>query len=153
ASITVRGLNGRSLSEAWKEGARAHLGITVPGFPNLFLMYGPNTNLGGGSIIYMLESQARYIRSAVQFLLARPDHYLDVRTEAEQRWDDEVQSRLTRSVWTRCSSWYRNAQGRVVSNWPGRTSEYRWRTRRLDPADFHVIRIHPTPGTPSDTPP
>src|SRR5690606_1473767 len=88
-----------------------------------------------------------------QFLLARPDHYLDVRTEAEQRWDDEVQSRLTRSVWTRCSSWYRNAQGRVVSNWPGRTSEYRWRTRRLDPADFHVIRIHPTPGTPSHPPP
>ncbi|WP_298183073.1 NAD(P)/FAD-dependent oxidoreductase [Saccharomonospora sp.] len=152
ASVTVRGLDGRTLSDAWREGARAHLGITVPGFPNLFLMYGPNTNLGGGSIIYMLESQARYIRSAVQFLLAHPGRYLDVRAEAEQRWDDEVQSRLARSVWTRCHSWYRNAYGRVVSNWPGRTSEYRRRTRRMDPADFHVVPAHSAPNKRTSAP-
>ncbi|WP_199433092.1 flavin-containing monooxygenase [Qaidamihabitans albus] len=138
APIKIHGLDHRPLSEAWSEGARAHLGITVPGFPNMFLMYGPNTNLGGGSVVYMLESQARYIRDAVRRLAARPGRYLDVRPEAERRWDTEVQRRLGRSVWTRCSSWYRNEHGRVVSNWPGRTAEYRRRTRRLDPADFRA---------------
>lgn len=138
APMKVHGLGHRPLSRAWSEGARAHLGITVPGFPNMFLMYGPNTNLGGGSIIYMLESQARYIRDAVRRLTRHPGRYLDVRAEAEQRWDDEVQGRLARSVWTRCSSWYRNEHGRVVSNWPGRTREYRRRTRAVDLADFHV---------------
>ncbi|WP_083666721.1 NAD(P)/FAD-dependent oxidoreductase [Saccharomonospora sp. CUA-673] len=138
APMTIRGLRGRELTEAWSEGARAHLGITVPGFPNMFLMYGPNTNLGGGSIVYMLESQARYVRAAVQRLAARPGRFLDVRPEAERAWDAMVQSRLARSVWTRCHSWYRNAHGRVVSNWPGRTREYRLRTRTLDPADFRI---------------
>lgn len=138
APMKIHGLDHRPLSTAWSEGARAHLGITVPGFPNLLLVYGPNTNLGGGSIIYMLESQARYIRDAVRRLADRPGHYLDVRPEAEQRWDDEMQGRLARSVWTRCSNWYRTAQGRVVSNWPGRTAEYRRRTRRLNPRDFRA---------------
>ncbi|WP_024874213.1 flavin-containing monooxygenase [Saccharomonospora piscinae] len=140
APITVRGLGGRTLAEAWRDGARAHLGITVPGFPNLFVMYGPNTNLGGGSVVHMLESQARYVREAVRFLVDHPEFDLDVRPEAEQRWDDEVQKRLARSVWTRCRSWYRGVHGRVVSIWPGRTSEYRRRTRALRLADFHVRR-------------
>jgi hypothetical protein len=108
----------------------------------MFLMYGPNTNLGGGSIIYMLESQARYIRDAVRKLAAHPGTYLDARPEVEQRWDTEVQARLARSVWTRCHNWYRNAYGRVVSNWPGRTHEYRRRTRRIDPADFRAGIAH-----------
>ncbi|EHR51468.1 putative flavoprotein involved in K+ transport [Saccharomonospora marina XMU15] len=138
APMKVHGVGHRPLSQSWSEGARAHLGITVPGFPNMFLMYGPNTNLGGGSIIYMLESQARYIGDAVRKLVRHPGHYLDVRAEAEQRWDDEVQARLERSVWTRCSSWYRNEHGRVVSNWPGRTGEYRKRTRAVELADFEV---------------
>lgn len=139
-SMSVRGVDGRTLSEAWRDGARAHLGITVPGFPNLFLVYGPNTNLGGGSIVHMLESQARYIREAVRWLRRHPDAALDVHPEAEQRWDDEVQARLTRSAWTRCRSWYRDARGRVVSIWPGRTFEYRRRTRTLRLADFRIRR-------------
>ncbi|MFF5991783.1 flavin-containing monooxygenase [Prauserella flavalba] len=138
APMRISGLDGRALSDAWSEGARAHLGITVPGFPNLFLIYGPNTNLGGGSIIYMLESQARYVRDAVRILAGNPGRYLDVRPVAEQEWDTEVQTRLARSVWTRCSSWYRNEHGRVVSNWPGRTHEYRRRTRKVNLADFRV---------------
>ncbi|EHR60903.1 flavin-containing monooxygenase [Saccharomonospora cyanea] len=147
-SMTVRGLEGRDLSDAWRDGARAHLGITVPGFPNLFLLYGPNTNLGGGSIVHMLESQARYVREAVRWLASHSDHYLDVRPEVEQRWDREVQDRLARSVWTRCRSWYRDAGGRVVSIWPGRTSEYRRHTRALRLADFRLGRVR----TPSTTP-
>ncbi|WP_019813447.1 flavin-containing monooxygenase, partial [Saccharomonospora saliphila] len=100
SSLTVRGLDGRVLSRTWADGARAHLGITVPGYPNLFLLYGPNTNLGGGSVLHMLESQARYVADAVRLLAARPDVALDVRPEAERRWDAEVQGRLRRSVWT-----------------------------------------------------
>ncbi|SFQ49492.1 Predicted flavoprotein CzcO associated with the cation diffusion facilitator CzcD [Amycolatopsis arida] len=145
--VEITGLGGRRLSAAWHAGARAHLGITVPGFPNMFLMYGPNTNLGGGSIIHVLESQARYIRQAVRRLVAHPGHYLDVRTEVERRWDDEVQRRLARSVWTRCRSWYRNEHGRVVANWPGRTGEYRRRTRRFDVTDY---RIGAASGSTSD---
>ncbi|MBK1788239.1 flavin-containing monooxygenase [Prauserella cavernicola] len=138
APMKIHGLDGRGLEQTWSEGARAHLGITVPGFPNLFLIYGPNTNLGGGSIIYMLESQARYVRDAVRILAEHPRRWLDVRPAAERDWDVEVQTRLARSVWTRCDSWYRNEHGRVVANWPGRTHEYRRRTRRVDLADFRV---------------
>lgn len=136
--MKIHGLGHRPLTGTWSDGARAHLGITVPGFPNMFLVYGPNTNLGGGSVVYMLESQARYIRDAVSKLRARPGRYLDVRPEVEHGWDETVQRRLARSVWTRCQSWYRAASGRVVSNWPGRTREYRTRTRRVDLADFRV---------------
>ncbi|WP_216216508.1 flavin-containing monooxygenase [Amycolatopsis aidingensis] len=136
--MEIHGLGGAPLTERWSRGARAYLGISVPEFPNMFLMYGPNTNLGGGSIIYMLESQARYIRQAVQHLAAHPGRYLDVRPEQERHWDTEIQRRLAGSVWTRCSSWYRNEHGRVVTNWPGRTWEYRRRTRRLDLTSYRV---------------
>ncbi|KID30347.1 putative flavoprotein involved in K+ transport [Prauserella sp. Am3] len=138
APMKIHGLGHRPLGDAWSDGARAHLGITVPGFPNMFLMYGPNTNLGGGSVVYMLESQARYVRDAVQRLAAHPGRYLDVRPEAERAWDETVQHRLAGSVWTRCRSWYRTAHGRVVSNWPGRTLEYRRRTRAVNPGDFRI---------------
>ncbi|MCR3722950.1 MULTISPECIES: flavin-containing monooxygenase [Prauserella salsuginis group] len=151
APMTINGLGGRELAETWRDGARAHLGITVPGFPNMFLMYGPNTNLGGSSIVYMLESQARYIRDAVAMLRSRPGRYLDVRPEVEHAWDESVQRRLARSVWTRCRSWYRAAGGRVVSNWPGRTREYRTRTRRVHLADFRVGSASPHPSWPART--
>jgi cation diffusion facilitator CzcD-associated flavoprotein CzcO len=137
APMKIRGLDGREIHDAWPDGARAYLGMAVPGFPNLFLMYGPNTNLGAGSIIYMLEAQARYIRQAVD-LLARPSApaCLEVREEVEERFDAEMQTRLSSAVWTMCSSWYRNATGRVVTNWPGQVHEYYRRTKVLDPADY-----------------
>ena len=137
--LEVRGLGGRSLHDAWSGGARAYLGITVPGFPNMFCVYGPNTNLGAGSIIYMIERQARYIRQAVE-QLARPGvSYVDVRPDVEERYDREVQKRLGRSVWSACTSWYRQADGRVTTNWPGLVTEYDRRTRRFDVADFRVV--------------
>ncbi|OXM64546.1 flavin-containing monooxygenase [Amycolatopsis vastitatis] len=136
--IEVRGLGGRSLRDAWSGGARAYLGITVPGFPNLFCVYGPNTNLGAGSIIYMIERQARYIRQAVEQLTRPGVSSLDVRPEVERRYDAEVQARLGHSVWSACTSWYRQADGRVTTNWPGLVTEYDRRTRRLDVADYRV---------------
>lgn len=136
--ITITGLGGIRLADQWLRGARAYLGIAVPHFPNMFVLYGPNTNLGGGSIIHMLESQIAYVRQAVEHLAAIPAGFLTVREAAEQSWDDEVQTRLARSVWVGCRSWYRNADGRVVANWPGRTGEYRRRTRTFDPAAYHL---------------
>ncbi|MGH3620518.1 MAG: flavin-containing monooxygenase, partial [Sciscionella sp.] len=143
APMKVRGLGGRDLGEVWHEGARAYLGMTVPDFPNMFLMYGPNTNLGANSIIYMLERQARYTVQAVRTLAGRPGRYLNVRSDVERRFDDEMQRRLRRSMWTLCHSWYRNSNGRVTTNWPGLVSEYDRRTRKLDLTDY---RITTAPG-------
>ncbi|BDU02587.1 flavin-containing monooxygenase [Nocardia sputorum] len=137
APMNIYGLGGRKLADVWgDEGARAYLGLSVPQFPNLFLMYGPNTNVGAGSIIYMLESQARYIRQVVRYLTDRPGRYLAARAATEQRWDDWLQQRLKDTPWNFCSSWYRNASGRITNNWPGATVLYRHKTRTFDPADY-----------------
>jgi cation diffusion facilitator CzcD-associated flavoprotein CzcO/acetyl esterase/lipase len=136
APMEIRGEDGLDLNEVWRDGAEAYLGMTVAGFPNLFVMYGPNTNLGSGSIIYQLESQMNYIVDAVR-LLRRNGGRLAVRAEVQRSFDREVQERLSTSVWqTGCSNWYVDENGRDSQNWPGFTLEYRWRTRRLDPADY-----------------
>ncbi|RZQ60615.1 flavin-containing monooxygenase [Amycolatopsis suaedae] len=137
--LKIRGLGGRELSEAWAGGARAYLGMTIPGFPNLFCMYGPNTNLGAGSIVYMLERQARYIRRMAEHLGRPGVSYVDVRPEVERRYDSEVQRRLAASVWASCASWYREESGRVSANWPGLVSEYHRRTREPDLADYRTV--------------
>ncbi|MCE7004504.1 NAD(P)/FAD-dependent oxidoreductase [Kibdelosporangium philippinense] len=138
APMRIRGRDGQDLrADAWAKGARAYLGISVPRFPNLFLMYGPNTNLGGGSIVYMIERQARYIARLVRYL--RPGQAIEVRPEVAERFDEEMQRRLADTVWTSCDNWYRVSSGRVISNWPGLVSEYDRRTRTSDRAAY-VIR-------------
>jgi cation diffusion facilitator CzcD-associated flavoprotein CzcO/acetyl esterase/lipase len=136
APMEIRGRDGLDLNEVWREGANAYLGMTVAGFPNLFVMYGPNTNLGSGSIIFQLESQMTYIADAIE-RLRRSGGLLAVRPEVQQSFDSEMQSRLSTSVWqTGCNNWYLDEQGRNTNNWPGFTLEYRRRTKRLDPADY-----------------
>ena len=136
APMEIRGRDGRDLNEVWREGANAYLGMTVAGFPNLFVMYGPNTNLGSGSIIFQLESQMTYIADAVE-RLRRMGGQLSVRPEVQQSFDSEMQSRLSTSVWqTGCNNWYVDEHGRNTNNWPGFTLEYRRRTRHLDPGDY-----------------
>ena len=137
--MEVTGAGGRSLREAWARGAHAHLGITVPGFPNLFLMYGPNTNTSGGSIIVYLEAQAAYLRQALEHLGARGAAAIEVRPDVEAASDAATQARFAGTAWTRCDSWYRDATGRVVANWPGYMREYVERTRVLDPAEFTFL--------------
>jgi hypothetical protein len=105
----------------------------------MFLVYGPNTNVGAGSIIYMHERQARYLRLAVDHLAASGPGWLDVREEAEERFDTELQARLAHTVWTKCTSWYREANGRVTANWPGTMREYGKRTRRFDPENYSLV--------------
>ena len=128
---------GRSLQEAWAAGAEAYLGTAVAGFPNLFMLYGPNTNLGHNSIILMLESQFRWIVQAVQRVPSGGS--LEVRADVMRRYNDWVQQRLAGTVFAAgCSSWYLTPDGRNTQNWPGTTVAYRLRTRRLKDEDLEV---------------
>lgn len=133
ADIRITGRDGVTLAREWREGAYAHLGMTVPGFPNLFLIYGPNTNSGNTSVLYFIERQAAYVVQAVRRLSSGP---LTVRRGVAAAFDEEMQQRLSRSVWAGCRSWYRNTAGRVITNWPGHASEYRRRVARLRRADY-----------------
>jgi cation diffusion facilitator CzcD-associated flavoprotein CzcO len=141
APVRISGLGGRDLNEEWAGGARAHLGITVPGFPNMFLVYGPNTNLGGNSIIAMMEGQFGYLRDLTRLVAAHSGSYVDVRRTAADEFDTEMRDRLGRSVWAGCESWYRDENGRITTNWPGLVREYRRRTARVDPRDYAVTRV------------
>ena len=150
APIRIRGLGGRVLEDVWRDGAEAYLGLSVSGFPNLFIMYGPNTNLGAGSIIHMLESQMNWVVGAVQQMVRRPGVALDLRDSVQSAFDREVQERLRGSVWqSGCTSWYRTPSGRVVNNWPGMMSEYRRRTRTFVPAIYRTIAPRPAETAPA----
>jgi cation diffusion facilitator CzcD-associated flavoprotein CzcO len=137
--MEIHGAGGRDLKEEWAQGAHAHLGITVPGFPSMFVMYGPNTNTSGGSIIFYLEAQARYVRQAIQQMRRRDAAAIDVRPEVEAASATEVQDRFTGTAWTLCDSWYRTEDGRIVANWPGSMRDYLEQTRELDPAEYEFI--------------
>ncbi|OBH51909.1 NAD(P)/FAD-dependent oxidoreductase [Mycobacterium sp. E2479] len=137
APMTITGRDGRDLHSQWARGARAHLGMAVPGFPNMFMIYGPNTNLGSSSIILMMEQQARYIRQiAEQLASGGPGRAFEVREAVEQAYDTEIQSRLDNGVWTACDSWYRTASGRVTTNWPGLVREYQRRAEAVAFDDY-----------------
>jgi cation diffusion facilitator CzcD-associated flavoprotein CzcO len=137
--MEITGAGGRDLRDDWADGAHAHLGMTVPGFPSMFVMYGPNTNTSGGSIIFYLETQAAYIRQAIQQLRSRGAAAIDVRRDVEAASDREVQARFAGTAWTQCDSWYRNEDGRIVANWPGSMREYLEQARELDPSEFEFI--------------
>jgi cation diffusion facilitator CzcD-associated flavoprotein CzcO len=138
APMQVTGVGGADLHrDAWADGAHAHLGVTVPGFPNLFCVYGPNTNLGGSSIIGMMEAQAGWIAEVVGRLRTGEVRAVAVRPEAAAAYDEEMQGRLGDSVWASCDSWYRDG-GRITTNWPGLVSEYQ---RRLDGVDWSELEV------------
>jgi cation diffusion facilitator CzcD-associated flavoprotein CzcO len=140
ATLPVSGLDGRRLQETWKDGAQAYLGISVSGFPNFFMLYGPNTNLGGNSIIYMLEGQIGYALRAIQALEARRLAWLDVLPGVQDAFNSWVQSASRKSVWeTGCHSWYTTPSGRNTNNWPSQTFMYRYRVRRFDLSDYHQV--------------
>ncbi|WP_051343308.1 flavin-containing monooxygenase [Pseudonocardia spinosispora] len=138
--MDITGTEGRSLRDVWSGGAHAHLGLTVPGFPSMFLLYGPNTNTSGGSIIFFLERQVGYLRQALSRVRDSGAAAIDVRPEVEAASDREVQSRFAGTAWTMCDSWYRNENGRVIANWPNYMKDYGERTRTLNPDDFTLVR-------------
>ncbi|GAB2457182.1 flavin-containing monooxygenase [Jatrophihabitans fulvus] len=137
--MRVTGRDGVTIEDAWQQGAHAHLGLSVPGFPSLFVMYGPNTNTSGGSIIHFLEAQAGYVRRAVQLADERRAA-LDVRPDVEAATDREVQNRFAGTAWLECDSWYRNESGRIVTNWPGYMREYARRAADVKPDDYEFVR-------------
>jgi cation diffusion facilitator CzcD-associated flavoprotein CzcO len=139
--IGLLGRDGVDLADAWKrDGIGAHLGITVAGYPNLFLLVGPNTALGHSSMVFMIEAQVRYVMQALDLLRQRTGSYVEVREDAQDRFVSEVQDQLGDTVWqSGCNSWYLDAQGRNSTIWPEFTVSYWRRTRRLDPADFVVV--------------
>jgi 4-hydroxyacetophenone monooxygenase len=140
--MTVTGRDGVDLHERWAGEPRAYLGVTVPGFPNLFCLYGPNTNIViNGSIVYFSECGVRYILECLRLVLGTANAGLDVRTDVHDRFNEEVDAENRRMAWgaSDVNSWYKNATGRVSQNWPFTLLAYWQRTLRPDPDDYELI--------------
>jgi len=132
SAIDVSGWDGLSIEEAWADGASAYLGVTTAGFPNLFMLYGPNTN--NGSILTMIESQVDYVLRLIQWLDREDLCWIDVRPESMERYNQEIQHAISKiEVWQAdCNGYYRSPSGRIVTQWPYSMTEYRRRTLEPD---------------------
>ena len=145
--IAVTGVDGQRLSDAWTDGAHAYLGTVVAGFPNCYVLYGPNTNLGHNSILFMVERQLNLVLQALAAQTRASSGAgtpsVTVRRAAYDRDDRHTQGQMARTAWAgACTSWYKDATGRITNNWPTWTVRFWWDTLRLRPADFDL----PTPG-------
>jgi cation diffusion facilitator CzcD-associated flavoprotein CzcO len=136
----VRGKEGLTLADTWQGSMQAHRGTTVAGFPNLFFLIGPNTGLGHNSIIFMIESQANYVMDAINTMDARGVAAVEVRQEAQDAFNQQVQEDMKGTVWTSggCVSWYLDAKGKNTVLWPGFTWSFRELTRKFDPAHYEL---------------
>lgn len=143
--MRIRGRDGLDLNDAWRRGAMAYLGLTVPGFPNFFMLYGPNTNLGHNSIIYMLESQIDHVMRCINAMRKREMTRIEVDSGRYRSYNRHIQQRLAHTVWNGCKSWYVDANGHNSTNWPGFTLTYRWLTRHSSLDAYRFTR--PEPGT------
>lgn len=147
APLEVEGAGGRKLQEEWRAGAEAYYGVTVSGFPNLFLLYGPNTNLGHNSILFMIECQVSYAIRCLEEVVRRGAAWIDVRPEAQERYNDEIQRELAGTAWNAaCGSWYKTEAGKITNNWSGFTTQYWWRTRRPDFSAYQLPAREPRSG-------
>jgi cation diffusion facilitator CzcD-associated flavoprotein CzcO len=152
AAEHITGRDGRTLAEVWNGSPRAYLGVAVAGFPNLFLLLGPNTGLGSTSVVLMIEAQVEYLLRALGHLRQAGAATIEPRPEAQQAFLAEVDARMRPTVWSSggCASWYMDRTGRVSAIWPGFSSGYRRRLRRFDPG--HHLTTPPLPaerGTPA----
>jgi cation diffusion facilitator CzcD-associated flavoprotein CzcO len=144
----IRGREGKTLAELWQGSAEAYLGTTVAGFPNLFLLVGPNTGLGHNSLVFMIESQLNYLMECLRFSEDSGMEVWEVRENVQRAFNERLQQDLKGSVWTSggCQSWYIDVNGRNSTVWPGFTWRYRRRLRRFTPADYRLrTRTAPTP--------
>jgi cation diffusion facilitator CzcD-associated flavoprotein CzcO len=147
APFEVRGAGKRDLAEEWRDGAEAYLGTTISGFPNLFLLVGPNTGLGHSSMIFMIESQVTYVLDAIRTMRKKALSSVEVRADAQARYNREIRRRLEGTVWaTGCMSWYLTSTGRNTTLWPGFTFEFRLRTRRFDEASYDTESVAHAPA-------
>jgi cation diffusion facilitator CzcD-associated flavoprotein CzcO len=133
----IIGRDGVDLTERWRDGAEAYKGMAVSGFPNLFILMGPNTALGHNSVVFMIEAQVHYLMRALTAMRTADATRVEVRPEVEAGWNERLQRRLARTVWSSdCRSWYKDARGRIVTLWPGFTVEYWLRTRHFDAPSY-----------------
>ena len=138
----VTGLPGHSLAADWRDGAEAYYGIGVTGFPNLHQLVGPSTALGHNSVIFMIEAQVHYVMQCLRELGRRGADYLDVKPEAQRRFNERVQSGLRGTVWSSgCASWYQQADGKNFTIWPFATWRYWLETRRVRTEHYEFVRI------------
>ena len=141
--MELRGRDGQTIRELWgDDDSRAHLGLTVPGFPNLFCLYGPNTNLGhGGSIIFIAECQVRYLLACLMRMLEDDIAALECTQEAYHDYNERLDTEHAGMIWTHSGmdTWYRNKHGRVVSVMPWRLVDYWKMTREPNFDDYHLI--------------
>jgi cation diffusion facilitator CzcD-associated flavoprotein CzcO len=139
APMEIVGCDGRTLAQEWEEVARAYLGLSIPAFPNMFLLYGPNTNGGTGSVIYTLEAGMGHVIAALRELDRVAAGRIEVRREAAGRFDRELRAALAGTVWhTGCTSWYVDENGNDPSQWPWLWSDYRRRTEKLVPGAYDL---------------
>jgi len=143
APFEVRGRDGLDLDAAWREGAEAYKGTAVAGFPNLFLLVGPNTGLGHNSMVYMIESQHQYVLDCLQQMRAHGTDTVEVKPSAQRAYNQKLVERLSKTVWATggCVSWYRNKAGKNTTLWPGFTFEYRLRTRKFDAHNYELHKL------------
>jgi cation diffusion facilitator CzcD-associated flavoprotein CzcO len=137
------GRDGQSLRDAWADGMEAHLGTAVAGFPNFFLLIGPNTGLGHSSMVFMIESQIAYILDALTTMDAEGLRQVEVRPEVQRAFVDGVRSSMRNTIWTRggCTSWYLDSQGRNTTLWPSFTFRFRQLTRRFDRSQYRTVAM------------
>jgi cation diffusion facilitator CzcD-associated flavoprotein CzcO len=137
----VRGRDGQLLDDAWQGSPRAHLGCTIPGFPNFFMLLGPNTGLGHSSMVYMIESQVAYVLDALRVMDEHAAEAAEVRADTVESFNDRLEAQLAGTVWnTGCASWYLDDTGRNATLWPDWTWRFRQRTARFDPAEYELLR-------------
>ena len=130
--LDVVGVGGRRLHEDWSEVAHAYMGLTVSGYPNFFMLYGPNTNQGGNSIIVMLEAQATYVLGALRAMRRYRVHTVDVRRDVMDGYNRELQEALDGTIWSDgCQSYFKNANGKIATQLPQTSRWYAQRTRRF----------------------
>jgi cation diffusion facilitator CzcD-associated flavoprotein CzcO len=137
--MEIAGAGGRTLSEAWARLPRAYLGLSVPDFPNLFLLYGPNTNGGSGSVVNTLESGIGHVVAALDEMAAADARRIEVSRDAAERFDRELRDALAATVWhTGCTNWYVDENGNDPNQWPWVWTTYRRRTERLEPGAYEL---------------
>jgi len=137
--LDIRGNNGITIKEHWKDGPKTYLGIMTDKFPNFFMMYGPNTNLGHNSIIIMSESQANYIAQCIDMLNKTENKSMEVKEAILSSYHTELQKRLDNMIWSGIEqSWYKSPSGSITNNYPGRTMEYMRRTKSVNFSEYDL---------------
>ena len=141
APMEIAGADGRRLSDEWADVARAYLGLSVPGFPNMFLLYGPNTNGGSGSVVNTIEAGMTHVIAALGELERADARRIEVTPAAAEQFDRELREALAGTVWhSGCTNWYVDAKGNDPSQWPWLWSTYRRRTARIEPRAYALDR-------------